>query len=281
MSAIEEMSTSVFDATLTRRRFVKGGGALVVGLSLPVAFTAGSASAAGSINSLDPSQVASWLEIRADNTIIARNPMPEMGQGSASTAYAQFIAEELNFPFDSITMVMADTDKTPGGGLAAGYMGNGRVNVQRVAAYAYQALLSMASTQLGVPVANLTVKDGVVTGGGKNLSYGQLVQGQQLNLTIPTTGTPIASNVVVTGNPPLKPVSQYTVVGTSEPGKNIPDLVTGAATFVSDIRLPGMLHASMVKPNTLGSTLISVGALDKTKFPTSQVVVKGNVFGVV
>ena len=53
----------------------------------------------------------------------------------------------------------------------------------------YQALLSLASTQLGVPVANLTVKDGVITGGGKSVTYGQLVSNQELSLTIPVAGS--------------------------------------------------------------------------------------------
>ena len=42
-----------------------------------------------------------------------------------------------------------------------------------------------------------------------------------------------------------------------------------------------MLHARMVHPKTLGSTLVSAGALDKTKFPNAQVIVKGNLVGVV
>ena len=78
----------------------------------------------------------------------------ELGQGSASTAYAQITAEELNVPYSAITqVVMGDTDRTPDGGFSAGYMGGGNPNVRKVAAYVYQALLSLASTQLGVPVA--------------------------------------------------------------------------------------------------------------------------------
>ena len=103
----------------------------------------------------------------------------ELGQGSASTAYAQIAADELNVPYTQITnVIMGDTDRTPGGGIAAGYMGPGAPNIRKVAAYMYQTMLSMASTQLGVPVANLTVKDGVISGGGKSVTYGQLVTGQ-------------------------------------------------------------------------------------------------------
>ena len=42
-----------------------------------------------------------------------------------------------------------------------------------------------------------------------------------------------------------------------------------------------MLHARVVHPKTLGSTLVSAGQVDKTKFPNSQVIVKGNLVGVV
>jgi hypothetical protein len=42
-----------------------------------------------------------------------------------------------------------------------------------------------------------------------------------------------------------------------------------------------MLHARMVRPATLGSTLISVGALDKKQYPTAQVVTKANLVAVV
>ena len=104
----------------------------------------------------------------------------EIGQGSASTAYAQIAAEELNVPYTAITQViMGDTDRTPDGGFSAGFMvPAARPTSRKVAAYIYQALLSLASTQLGVPVANLTVKDGVVSGGGKSVSYGELVTNQ-------------------------------------------------------------------------------------------------------
>jgi hypothetical protein len=42
-----------------------------------------------------------------------------------------------------------------------------------------------------------------------------------------------------------------------------------------------MLHARTIHPKTLGSTLISAGQPDKMKYPHSQVIVKGNLVGVV
>jgi hypothetical protein len=62
----------------------------------------------------------------------------------------------------------------------------------------------------------------------------------------------------VTGDPPMKPVSQFKVMGTSHPVPGIPAKVTGKTQWSCDVSVPGMLHARMVRPATQGSTLISV-----------------------
>jgi nicotinate dehydrogenase subunit B len=285
MSAIEKNDVEtidIFGATLTRSKFLKGSGGLVVGLSLIGAGVAAkTAHATG--NTPDPTQWSNWLEIHSDNTITLRTGRVELGQGSASTAYAQITAEELNVPYEAITqVVMGDTDRTPDGGYSAGYMGGGNPNPRKVAAYVYQALLSLASTQLGVPVGGLTVTNGVVSGGGKSVSYGDLVKNQQLNLTIPVTGSVTGgfSGLTVGGTPPTKPISQYQIIGKSIPMRTIPGIVSGQATYVGDVRLPGMLHARVIHPKTLGSQLISYPQLDKKQFPNAQVVAKGNLLAV-
>ena len=50
----------------------------------------------------------------------------------------------------------------------------------------------MASAKLGVPVASLTVKGGVVSGGGQSVSYGELVGGKLFNLDRRDTCAPAA-----------------------------------------------------------------------------------------
>ena len=133
-----------------------------------------------------------------------------------------------------------------------------------------------------MPKDKLSVKDGVVSGGGKSISYGDLVKDQQLKLTIPVKGDLTSiMGLTVEGNPPMKPVSEYTVIGKSFKNSVISSKVQAKETWATDVRLPGMLHARVVHPKTLGSTLVSAGQLDKTKFPNSQVIVKGNLVGVV
>jgi len=108
------------------------------------------------------------------------------------------------------------------------------------------------------------------------------VKDQQLKLTIPVSGDLTSIfGLRVDGNPPMKPVSEYTVIGKSFKNSITSSKVAAKETWATDVKLPGMLHARVVHPKTLGSTLVSAGKLDKAKFPNSQVVVKGNLLGVV
>ena len=278
---------------LTRRTFVKAGGALFVSFTMP------SHLSAMAVNQPDvaseASSLESWLEIRSDNTILARTGRTEIGTGM-SAFYPQMIAEELRVKPDCITLMTGDTDQTPDGGYSAGFL-YGAFNVRKVAAYTYQALLGLASTHFEVPLAALTVHDGIVSAGSKRISYGELLKGQQLDLKIPVTGARLTfappggnsiagldwagmDGLTVQGNPPMKPVSEYKVIGTSYPMPDTRDKVTGQTHWSCDVTLPGMLHARMVRPLTLGSTLLSVGEIDKQRFPTAQVVRKGNLVAV-
>jgi nicotinate dehydrogenase subunit B len=288
MSLITEtVNNSPAFTKITRRGFVKIGGALFVSALLPPGLSA----TAESGTSLDPTVLGSWLEIRNDNTIVMRTGRTETGTG-ASGYYTQAIAEELNVRPEAISLIMGDTDKTPDGGYSAGFL-SGMSNVRKVAAYTHQALLGLAATQLGIPVTDLTVIDGVVSGGRKSISYGQLVQGQHLELKIPVEGklpqidpaewmgVAGLDGVTVTGEPPMQRASQFKVLGTSYPVPSISDKVTAKTKWSCDVALPGMLHARMVRPATLGSTLISVGEIDKKQFPTAEVIRKANLVAVV
>jgi nicotinate dehydrogenase subunit B len=285
MATTSEKPPNVFGPTLSRRQFVKTGGALVVGFSLvgPKFLNGDAAKTATLKNSLDPTLPSSWIEIHPDSTVLIRTGKSDFGQGSPFTAYRQIVADELSVPFEAITTVVAgDTDRTPDGSGAFDFLGRGTPNIRKAAAYTYQALLDLASERLGVPKDKLSVKDGIVSGGGKSISYGDLVKNQQLNLTIPVKGDLTSIfGLTIEGDPPMKPVSDYTVIGKSFKNSIISSKVAAKETWATDVRLPGMLHARVVHPKTLGSTLISAGQLDKTKFPNTRVVVKGNLVGVV
>lgn len=280
-------SVDVFGAKLTRRELVKAGGALFVGFGLvgvaPVSSRAASAEPRKMRNSLDASLPGSWIEIHPDNTILIRTGKNDFGQGTTFTAYRQIVAEELSVPFEAITTVVAgDTDRTPDGSGAFDFLGRGTPNIRKAAAYTHQALLDLASRRLGVSRDRLTVENGVVSGGGKSVSYGALVQDERFDLTIPVSGDLTSlRGLSVTGDPPMKPVSEYTVIGQSYPNSIVASKVAAKTQWVTDVRLPGMLHARIVHPKTLGSKLVSAGKVDKKAFPTARVIVEGNLVGVV
>ncbi|HEY6373007.1 MAG TPA: molybdopterin cofactor-binding domain-containing protein [Candidatus Sulfotelmatobacter sp.] len=285
MATMSEKPRNAFAPTLSRRQFIKAGGILVVGFSCtgPELLKADTAKAVTFKNSLDPTLPSSWVEIHPDNTILIRTGKSDFGQGSTFTAYRQIVAEELSVPFEAITTVVAgDTDRTPDGSGAFDFLGRGTPNIRKAAAYTYQALLELASEKLAVAKDRLSVKDGIVSGGGKSISYGALIKNQQLKLTIPVNGDLTSIfGLSIEGNPPMKPVSQYTVIGQSFKNSIISSKVAAKETWATDVRLPGMLHARVVHPKTLGSTLVSAGQVDKTKFANSQVIVKGHLVGVV
>ena len=273
---------NIFGARLTRREMVRAGGVLIVGFGIfgTACSNRGNSTAR---NSLDATLPGSWIEIRPDNTILIRTGKSDFGQGSTYTAYRQIVAEELNASIEQITTVVAgDTDLTPDGSGAFDFLGSGMPNIRKAAAYTYQALLDLAERRLGVPKDQLSASDGVVSGGGKSMMYGDLLKGQQVKLTIPVSGNLTSlMGLAITGDPPLKPVRQYKIIGKSYQNSITASKVAAKEQWITDVRLPGMLHARMVHPKTLGSTLLSAGQVDKNRFPTAQLVVKGNLVGVV
>jgi len=137
---------------LTRRDFAKAtAGALVVSLGVR-------SQAADLPGALDPSRLEAWLEIRADNTIVARTGRGETGTGM-SGFYAQVVAEELSVRPETVSLIMGDTDRTPDGGYSSGFL-TGAANLRKVAAYAYQKLLDLAAEQLQTQRTELSAANG-------------------------------------------------------------------------------------------------------------------------
>jgi nicotinate dehydrogenase subunit B len=244
---------------------------LVVGLSLAGAGLAGRAQGAdnpfASNGPFDPSQVDTWITIYADSTASLKSGRIELGQGS-STGLLMIAAEELNLDLGQMRHVRHDTNVTPNTGetSASNSITHAGPAVRAAAAYAYRALLGLASTQLGVAAAGLSVKSGVLSGGGKTVTYGQLVGGKLFNVALPTSyhleavgGFDAPPDMgLAAGAAPAKPVVNYTLVGTRPPRIDIPDKVTGVYTYVQNLRVPGMLHGRRVLPR--GQRVYGFGA---------------------
>jgi hypothetical protein len=61
--------------------------------------------------------------------------------------------------------------------------------MRKAAAYTREAVLELAAQRFNVARSALTIRDGVIAGGGKSARYGEIVAGQDLRLTIPVTGS--------------------------------------------------------------------------------------------
>ena len=302
------MTGLLHEKEFSRKGFVKAGGALIVGFSLLGATgkaSAATASTGGTFDSngpYDSNAVDSWLTVNADNTVSVKLGMIELGQGS-TTGLLMIAAEELNLPMSQVKMISNDTDITPnqGGTYGSQAVHVGGMQTRAASAAAYQSLLGLASTQLGVPVASLSAKDGVISGGGKQVTYGQLVGGKLFNVEMPAAynlapipgfggGSPSAGAGLNPGQPPSKSIANYTLVGTN-PGPqriDIPAKVAGTYTYVQNIRIPGMLHGRLVRPRGQGAygggtnpQVVSVDAASIAHVPNVKILQKGNFVGVV
>lgn len=272
---------SIHGAALSRRGFLKAGGALIV--SVGVVPHALAATGKGKpTTTLDATRPDSWIEIHADSTVLIRTGKCDFGQSSIYTSYRQIVAEEMSIPFEAVTTVVSgDTDRTPDGGGTFGLL-RAAQNLRKAAAYTREAVLELAAQRFKVPRDQIRIADGIVSAGGKSASYGQLVAGQDLRLTIPVSGDLTEFfGLQVQGDPPLKPTSDYTIVGKPMMNSIVRPKVTGETMWVGDVKLPGMLHARVVHPATLGSTLIAAGSVDKSQYPGARVVVIGNLVAVV
>jgi nicotinate dehydrogenase subunit B len=280
----EQEMNLIEDGVLTRRSFLKAGGALVVLAAAPPGLGAAlveAASPSDPFPPIDPTKLSSWLTIKADGSVIARSGHVELGHG-VETGFAQIVAEELDVPAASVSMVLGNTNQTPDQGVTAGSTSIRLAGLQlrQIAAEGRAALMKLASQQLGVPADQLSVKDGVVSDGTRRVGYGQLVKGRLLTAVAPITVSGYGGfRMTLTGSAKPKDPSKYTTVGKRIPRVDIPDKVKAATTYVQDVKVPGMLHARVVHPEGIGSTVVSVGGFSPP-VPGAQVVRRGNLVAV-
>ncbi len=261
-------------AGFSRRNFLKTSGALIVTVALDGAAEAqfGIAPIAGSPSTR---QLDSWIAIAADGSVTAYTGKEELGQG-ISTAQTQLVAEELCVPIERVKLIYCDTALTPDQSYTSGSQSHpanfNHNNLAQAGATARQTLLRLASERLGIPIEQLTAKDGVIraqSGAPKQVTYGELIGGHKFNLALDPQA-------------PRKRPAEWTILGKPVPQRDLPAIVTGQFEFVHNVRLPGMLHGRVVRPPAVGSTVISVDESSIRGLPgVVKVVVRKNFVGVV
>jgi nicotinate dehydrogenase subunit B len=253
-----------------RRDFLKlFGSGLLIGLA-PVAAQESGARFRFGEHPL-PKNISAWIHIAPDSRVTVFTGKIEAGQ-NIRTSLAQQVAEELRVPFDSITMVMGDTARTPYDMGTFGSMTTPRMGpeLRTMASAARDTLIQLAADRWHADASTLQAADARITDttASRSATYGELTQGHDLVK-------------IVSGDPAFTPATQWKVAGTPVPKAEIRDFVTGRHVYPSDVARPGMLHGAIVRPAGYRATLQSLDTSSAEKIPGVQIVHDGDFIGVV
>jgi CO/xanthine dehydrogenase Mo-binding subunit len=166
---------------ISRRDLLLGSGALIVSFSPAGPLSEAMAQAVAKPVAL--TEVDSFLAIDNAGDITVYSGKVDLGTG-VTTALRQIVAEELDVPIGRIELIQGDTLLTPDQGNTWGSLTIqlGGMQLRQASAAARQALMAEAVEKLGTD--QLTVIDGVISGGGKNVSYGELIGGKRFAITL-------------------------------------------------------------------------------------------------
>ncbi len=275
------------DNKITRRDFVKDASGLLIGFSLIDATVVPQLLAAQQAPlpaAPSPTRLDAWLHIETDGNIRVFTGKNDIGMG-IQTALAQIVAEELDAPFSSIVMIMSDTATTADQGGVGGStsISAGARPLRNAAATARVVLLELAAKRLNVTADQLQVKNAVISVKGddsRSVSYKDLAGGTDLSDPLKVSGNGIVQDAVGRGKP--KDPASYTVVGQSIPRIDIPPKIFGQFTYVADVRVPGMLHGRVIRPDVVGASAMSVDDASVKDIPgIVKIVTNGGFVGLV
>jgi CO/xanthine dehydrogenase Mo-binding subunit len=190
-----------------------------------------------------------WLALHADGHVTISPGKVELGQGILTTL-AQIAAEELDVAFARIRVKAAATPDSPDEAVTSGSLStqDSGAALRHACAAARAILLQVTAQRTGVPLERIAVEDGRFLGpdGAELGSYWSMAELGLLETEAPADVRP-------------KPASARRIAGNSVARIDLPDKVFGTARYVHDVRLPGMLHARVVRPPSRGAVLQAVG----------------------
>lgn len=226
------MSESLLPRT-SRRGFLGGGSALVVGFTLPLAGRVHAATG-------EPFKPNAWLRITPDGNVTVVCGSAEMGQG-VHTAIPMMVAEELDADWSRVRVEQAPVDtsynnpafqmQATGGSTTV--RGHWQV-VREAGAAAREMLVAAAAARWNTtPEQCRTERGQVIHSSGKKLAYGALVAD--------------AAKLTPPAKPTLKDAKNFRIMGKHARRLDTPGKVNGTAKYGIDVNLPGMLVAVMAR----------------------------------
>jgi isoquinoline 1-oxidoreductase beta subunit len=231
---------------LSRRGFLKAGisagGGLLLGFYSPgFSRTALAAGAAGQAT------LNSWVRIARDGTVTIIVGQSEMGQG-VMTAIPMIIADELEAEWSKVRVEQAPADSAYGDPMRGGEQStNGSRSIRnmltlwrRAGAAAKEMLVSAAAEQWGVAPEECIAEQNAVIHrpSGRKIGYGELA-GKAAEMPVPK-------------EPKLKSPEQFRYIGKAVARLDTPDKVTGRGIYGIDVKVPGLLVASVQRCPVFG-----------------------------
>ena len=244
-------------STLSRRDFVATSAGLVIAFHLP------SRSPRADIDDA-PFSPNAWIHIGSDGIVTLTVDKSEMGQGS-QTGLAMILAEELDA--DWSTVRLGPVPENPAGWSRRMSTGGSTAirtswePLRKAGAAAREMLLDAAASTWDVDRASCRAERGAVVHASskRRLTYGKLVAK--------------AAQLPVPKDPPLKDPKDFRLLGTRTPRLDTPAKVDGSAVFGIDVKVPGMLIASIERCPVFGGTLKSYDATKAKAVPGVRAVV--------
>ncbi|MGC1763791.1 MAG: molybdopterin cofactor-binding domain-containing protein, partial [Pseudolabrys sp.] len=276
------------NSAFTRRSVLLGGGALVVSIGAPVSLdivlSLQAAHAEGAKPPLTPDQLSSYIAVNADGSVAAFFGKMDMGHG-LQVAIAQIVAEELDVPFKRVKVFMGDTANSVNQGGASGSTGiqYGGKQMRMAAAEARRVLVEMAAGLLSTPVEQLVVNGGVVSSRAdatKQISYEQMIGGKYFNVQL-DWNKQFGNTLYAPGKAQPKNPSEHKIVGQPIKREDVAPKVFAQEDFVTDVKVPGMVHGRMIRPDVAGAVPVKVDESSIKEISGAKVVWDKGFLGVV
>lgn len=207
-----------------------------------------------------------WIQVAPDGRVTVCSGKVELGTG-VRTALIQIALEQLELRPADIRFIGGDTALTPNEGYTAGShtIADSGTALLHASAQVAVLLRAGAAAQWKLPPEAVTLALGrAVAPDGRKMHYGDAVKG----LSKP------GLRRMASATSALRAPAAYRLIGTSVARVDIPAKVTGGAAYVQDMRLPGMLHARVVRPPRIGATLTSVDLDAVARLPGVRKIVR-------
>ncbi len=257
------------DRGLSRRRFTQSLGIIVASFALAPHAAFDQASGTLPFSLRNNRRLEGWIRLEPDETVTVFTGKAELGQGIL-TALAQIAAEELDVGLEKVRMVGADTSQGPDeqytfGSQSVEQSGSA---IRAASAEARGILLAAAARRFGVRPADLKIRAGIIASpDGKRATFWEVA----------SADPGLLRGDIAAAAAPKRP-SDYSIVGKSVNRIDLPGKLTGAASYVQDLRLPGMVFARVVRPPRYGAKLVSLDEAEVRSLPGVVAVVRDGSF---